>query len=318
MSEKALIVRFSAIGDCVMSVPVAASIRRSLPDSQIVWAIEPRCVPVVDAERLGCELTLADRPRWKQKTWSPTVWREQMAFFTQLRSMKFDYGIDLQGHSKTALCLRFAAPKRRISARAHDVFTKQLNPFLTDVKGEHAVDRNLRALSALGEFSREARWVMPSLTAERSRFRRRSARTAVIATATGHPQKNYPLEKWEEVAGGLLKMGVKAVFIGGPGDSAPQGFEDLCGKLSLAESMAAIAESEIVLCADTGAGHIAAAYGVPVVSVFGVTEPSTFAPYTKHRAVLRSESHRTEDVSPGEVLSAAASLLELHGAQISR
>ena len=108
------------------------------------------------------------------------------------------------------------------------------------------------------------------------------------------------------------------MFIGGPGEVAPQveGAIDLVGKLSLFETMAAIAHSSLTLAADTGAGHIAPAYGVPVVSVFGPTDPEEFRPYTDRGIVLKNGSE-TRAVAPEEIVRAAKSLWKNHAETVS-
>lgn len=311
MSLKFLVIRFSAIGDSVMTVPVAASVRRAMPDADIWWAIEARCQEVVERGRLVNRVQAMDRERWKRGRWSPGVWREQMTIFGRLRRERFDYGIDIQGHSKTAICLRLAAPKRRISAHATDALARALNPVADgDSASMHTVDWNLRTLSKLGDFSTEARWIMPPLTAERAHIREEGKPLATIAVASGHVSKNYPAEGWACVAESLLQKGFRVAFLGGPTDCAPRvcGGLDWVGKLNLAETMAAVAESDVHLAADTGTGHMAAAYGVPVASLFGPSNPEHWAPYTSKRVVLRAASRVTADIDPADVLGAVESL----------
>jgi ADP-heptose:LPS heptosyltransferase len=71
--------------------------------------------------------------------------------------------------------------------------------------------------------------------------------------------------------------------------------------------MAAVALSSVHLAADTGTGHIAAAYGTPVVSVFGPTQPQNYRPYTDRGIVLRGPEDTT-NVPPDDVLAAALKL----------
>ena len=116
-----------------------------------------------------------------------------------------------------------------------------------------------------------------------------------------------------------MRNGSEVAFLGGPTDVAPKvdGAKDLVGKLTLRQTMAWVAESDLHLVADTGTGHIAAAYGVPTISVFGPTDPKVFRPYTDRGLVLR-KSNKTEDVSPDKILEAAALLLEQKNAALSR
>jgi ADP-heptose:LPS heptosyltransferase len=99
------------------------------------------------------------------------------------------------------------------------------------------------------------------------------------------------------------------VFLGGPGDPTPKTGESLVGKLTLRESMAVIASSELHVSADTGNGHIAAAYGVPTVSVFGPMDPVRFRPYGPKATVLRDPSHRPEAITADQILEACLAKL---------
>ena len=74
--------------------------------------------------------------------------------------------------------------------------------------------------------------------------------------------------------------------------------------------MAAVAESHLHLAGDTGTGHIAAAYGTPVVSVFGPTPPERYRPWSARARVLRDDSKSVEAVSPDLILAEALSVLE--------
>ena len=311
---KVLLVRFSAIGDCAMATHTASCVRRSYPDGTLVWVVEERCAPVVDENRLVTEKAVYPRERWKKGAWSPKMWREQMRFYSRLRTSQFDIGLDLQGHSKTAICLRLSGAKKRLATRATDPLARHLNPVLRDSQGlKHTVERQLFALRTLGEFHGESKPMMPEVGGPPV-----EKPYTVIAVGAGQPWKAYPMSHWTEVATGLLRERKRVVFLGGPGEEAPQveGTIDLVGKLSLAETMSAIAHSSLTLAADTGAGHIAAAYGVPVVSVFGPTDPEEFRPYTDRGIVLKNGSE-TSAVKPEEVVHAAKSLWKEHAETIS-
>jgi ADP-heptose:LPS heptosyltransferase len=86
---------------------------------------------------------------------------------------------------------------------------------------------------------------------------------------------------------------------------------DLVGKLSLRESMAWIAHSQLHLAADTGSGHIAAAYGVPVVSLFSNKSPARSRPWGDRVTVLHNGPDASK-IDPDEVVGAAAAWLQDH------
>lgn len=278
-----LITRFAAMGDCVMAAWAATAIRDRYPDAHLVWAIESRWAAVVDRRRLASQVYEIPRERWKRRRGSIRTWSEQISVYTRLRRQKFDWGFDLQGHSKTAILLRLAAPKHRVAARATDVFARSLNPVLGDrPDGLHTVEWNHRVVSQMdADLRLPERPEMPGAAD-------RQPDLVSIAVGTSDPRKTVEPEFWRTVAERLIANGKRIAFIGGPRDPAIEvsGAQDFVGKKSLAESIDLIAQSRVHLAADTGAGHVAAAYGVPVVSLFGPTNPVEYRPFTENGRVL--------------------------------
>ena len=291
---RVLIVKFSSIGDCVMAVPVASRVRRQDPDAFIGWAVDPRCAAVLDTKTL---IDLRYDIPWE-------VWKRErvgslthIRHYLKLREHKFDIALDLQGHAKTAICLRLCGAKKRVSARAIDPIARILNP-LAPGSAVHTVERNLEALAAVFPGDADASPIMPQLSPISA-----PSNLITIAVGTGHPNKNYG--RWAEVSQLLLGRGYEVALLGGPGEHAPEsGAQDLVGKLSLEETMAWIAASRVHIAADTGSGHIAAAYGTPVVSVFGWTRSEVYRPYTD-RGVVLDAGKAMDGVSPERIVEAA-------------
>ena len=124
---------------------------------------------------------------------------------------------------------------------------------------------------------------------------------ATITVSAGNPEKAYAADGWAEIAQGLMARGYRVVFLGGPGDPVIElpGTVDLVSKLALPSTLEAVRLSAIHLAGDTGTGHMAAAVGVPAVSVFGPTDPVTFRPFTKPQGrVLRHDDRDTASVPP--------------------
>ena len=298
---RVLLVRFSAIGDCVMAAWAATAIRERHPDAFMCWAVEGRCAPVIDRYRLVEQRHEFPRDRWKQHRWSPKTWQEQVQKYLRLRTLGFEYGVDLQGHAKTALCLALAKPKRRIAGGASDALAARLNPVMTGRRpDEHVVEWNHRVISNFGEFKIPKRPIMPDVPSDPE------PDLVTISVSAGHPSKVYPATGWQEVGAKLLEHGYRVAFLGGHGD-APivlAGSEDYVGKLRLKDTLSKVAKSAIHLCGDTGTGHMAAAMGTPVVSVFGAGDPQVYRPYTDRGEVL------TAEVTPSQVLEAALRLAQ--------
>lgn len=312
-APRVLIVRFSAIGDCVMAAWAATAIRERHPDAFLCWAVESRCAPVVDRTHLVTRVEEMPRDRWKRHRWSPATWREEVAKYTGLRRLRFDFGLDLQGHSKTALCLRVARPKLRLAARSVDPFAARLNPVPEPRPPElHTVEWYGRVLQHAGDYAIPERPTMPRDPETARTLVERIGGDRPLATITvsaGQPEKVYPPAGWKAVAEGLLARGYRVAFLGGSVDRPIEmpGTVDLVGKLALASTLETVRLSAVHVAGDTGSGHMAAALGVPVVSVFG-TDPTWHRPFTPEGRVLRN-GDSPADVSPQSILDAVRDLV---------
>jgi ADP-heptose:LPS heptosyltransferase len=304
-----------------MAVPAVSAFRRAHPDAFVAWAVEDRCAAVVDGERLVDLRRQAHRQAWKRNRWSPRMWSEQLRFYSGLRKERFDLGVDLQGHLKTALCLRVAKPARRAAVQGTDALARRLNPVVVSAEApRHIVERNLEVLRTLADLAADASPIMPGLAEERSTIREMRNSGVPLVTVTvsaGNPTKVVPKAHWEEIALQIVGQGYQVAFLGGPGDPKPQvpGALNWVGELPLALTMAAVAESAFHLCGDTGTGHIAAAYGVPVVSVFGNMDPVRYRPYTDKAIVLR-DGEEASRVPPRRILEAFQNLVERYGPEV--
>lgn len=304
-----------------MSAPVASSVRRAVPEAFIGWAVENRCEAVVDTDKLVDDRASYDTQNFRKNKKKLEGMRREWAYFMRLRTLNFDVGLDLQGHSKTALCLRLAKPKKRFAIKATDPFAKALNPILDIEEGQHTVERNLEGLRKATGLETDPTPFMPQLCDEKAEMLARIGKERPIATisvSAGAKIKEYPLERWSAVAQELMKQGFTVAFLGGPTDTAPSldAAQNYVGKLDLSHSMAAVAISDLHLAADTGSGHMAAAYGVPVVSVFGPTDPNLYRPFTDKGIVL-CKGDDTENVSTDEVIQAAITLHDRYGDKVS-
>ncbi|AIE84251.1 glycosyl transferase family protein [Fimbriimonas ginsengisoli Gsoil 348] len=277
---------------------------------------------MIDRTDLATQVWELPRDRWKRARWSPKTWAEQVSAYGRLRRLKFDIGIDLQGHSKTAICLRLSGAKRRIAAKATDAFAAKLNPVFGQRPAEmHVVEWNQQVLSAAGDFRLPDAPIMPRRQDAFEAIRRHiveGKRLATISVSAGQPDKAYLAENWRVVAEALLADGYQVAYLGGPTDSPmnQEGTIDLVGKLPLSETLAAVQCSHLHLAGDTGTGHMAAACGVPVVSVFGPTDPAVFRPYTDNGIVLR-DGRETSLVAPERVIRAAHELVRREDAAVS-
>lgn len=307
------------MGDVVIATWATTAIRMRYPEAHIVFAVDDIYADVLDRETLIDEIYPISRSRWKGTRWSPRTWREQIVAHLRLRRYHFDLALDLHGHSKTALLMRIANAKKMALANASDNFVRATRGFVPDrPPNVHNVDWSLHCLRTMGDFPTPELPIMPPVREERESFRKvlgRESRVATISVGAVQPANRYPDDGWRRVGELLLARGFHPVYIGAPNIvfQEPEGATNLIGKLPLQGSMAAIAESAVLISPDTGTGHLGAAYGVPVVSIFGPGNAAVFRPYTKKGIVLQ-HGGRTDNIEPEEVVQSALDLAAVYAA----
>lgn len=288
--------------------PVSA-IRQKYPDAEITWAVERSCAAVVDESVLVNRVVAFPRDNWKRERWKLRTLTEQIRYYLSLREQGFDLGVDFQGHSKTAMALRISGAKRRVAVQATDAFARSLNPTpLTKVPDLHWVDHHMAVLRTIESFESVERPLMPVLPELPDSFP--SGRVISICTGGSSEIKRVPIELWRAVAVNLKAQGFSIVSVGGPGDeSLGEGCVDYVGQLNLRASMAVIAASSLHIAPDTGTGHMAAALGTPVISLFGADplDISAYRPYTSSGIVLSART--PAEIGLQSILDSASDLL---------
>ncbi|MCE9559737.1 MAG: hypothetical protein K8R88_12395 [Armatimonadetes bacterium] len=234
--EKWLFLRYRAIGDVIMAAWPITSVRLARPDAEFWFASEQGFESAIDDVRLVQHYYLLPRKKWKNARWNLNTWRDQLKFYTGLRHIGLDFGVDFQGHTKTALLLRLSGAKNRVQCNATDALSKRLNPVVTTTS-VHKVDQMFETLARFGEFEKPKLPIMPIMTACPTDLRGRKLIT--INTGSSSPDKNYPLDGWREIASKLSQNGFAVAGVGGPADPPLElpGVEDFAGKLSFRESL---------------------------------------------------------------------------------
>ncbi len=304
-SLKVLIVRFSAIGDCVLAGYAVNDLRRSYPNAEISWVIEDRCDGIVSEGKLVNRRLSLPRSEWRKRGDIPTLF-EQYRWHSGLRRYGFDYGFDMQGHSKTAWCLRLSGAKKRLSIGATDAIARRLNPVLNEPSLEnlHSVERGRKLISHLLTLENHASDFLPGQPVVPEKD------LVTVCIGAGHPAKQIPTETLIEIGKQLTGKSYRVVYLGGPKDflENPTGTTNLAGQTTLEESIQWIRNSAVHIAGDTGTGHIAAAVGTPLVTIWGNMPLSRFRPYTEKLTLINREGNPAK-VSPQEIVDAATGWL---------
>ena len=131
-SQKILIVRLSAIGDVVHSLPVLHALKTAFPCCQVGWAVEDRAADILINNPLVDKVHVLPKSRWKKRGYSLKNLAEFWGVVTEIRKEKYDIAIDLQELFKSGLVSFLSGAKRRIAHRGArefaDIFANEKLP----------------------------------------------------------------------------------------------------------------------------------------------------------------------------------------------
>jgi lipopolysaccharide heptosyltransferase II len=282
------------LGDTVMAVPTVRAIRRALPDAEL-WVLGPWVTTVLEAE-----------PTIDRRLAHPREWPDRWRLARSLRQAGIDLAVLLPNSFESALHARLAGARVRVGYAGDG-----RSPLLTHAvrppsERRHQVALYLDLLRPLGLASPAGPptlHVTPARQAEARVLLERiglgpGARVVGIQLGAAFgPSKLWAPERLARLATTLEGEGTPAVFLGGPSASGlleavaaamPHAPRSLVGQDHPALLPALLRELAVLVAPDSGPAHVAAAVGVPVVALFGPTDPRLTAPVGDGHAALWS------------------------------
>jgi len=302
-----LIIKPSSLGDIVLTLPALSALRKSFPDANISWLIRPEFAPLLDNHPHLDNIIYFDRKFLGKAWYNPRAFVALLSLIHQLRRSRFDLVIDLQGLFRTAILAWLSGCKKRFgmtTARefAHIFYTYKL---AQDQSCIHLVDYYLKIAQAAGASDLSAEFILNiDRTAADSVHRLLAEKKikpdnyAVLVPGSAHSDKCWPVERFAALAEKISsRFGFSIVATGAKAEKSmvenlrrkTATTANLAGLTNLRELTALIKSARVVVSNDTGPGHIAAALGVPVVMIFGPTNPARVAPYGRSSCVAAVE-----------------------------
>jgi heptosyltransferase-1 len=355
-ADRILIVRLGAMGDIIHGLPAVAALRAIFPQATLGWLIEERwaellcTLPTPRSGPRSAQRPLVDRihtvntKQWRASPFSLQTWERIAAGLSDLRAEHYNLAIDLQGAVRSSLLARwsgapiiygFAQPRENMASM---FYTRQVV-----AAADHVVEQNLSLAKAVAGRPLGYPLKAPPIElprdpdAERKCNRWLKSRGieqfALLNPGAGWGAKQWPADRYGQVAGKLTEDGLKPLINLGPGEediaravnAASTGAAEAFSG-SLAQLIALTRRAQLFVGGDTGPMHLAAALNVPVVGIFGPTDPARNGPFGTRSIVLRSSSSVTSyrhvdspdggllDITPDQVVTAARQLLkERHG-----
>jgi len=316
--RKILIVRLSAVGDVIRTLPAVKALREHNPSSRIAWVVEEPSKTLLETQPEIDEVIVVPRKRWTDGMKSPLrIWEtvgEVRDFVRQLRSRKFDIVFDFHGLLKSGLISYFSGAPARVGFERG--WSKEFNFLFSNLKVKlppeqkkkmNRFDQNIALLRGVGLEVRDVKTglFIPSGDREyvESFFRGLTApvKRPLIAIHPGTSQKTrykrWLLDRYAQLSDRLVRdLDATVLFTWGPDElewvkaiqkemTEPSVLGPQTGSITqLAEIFR---RCDLYVGGDTGPMHVASMMGIPVVAIFGPTYPEVNAPFGRHRLVRK-------------------------------
>jgi heptosyltransferase-1 len=309
-----LIVKLSAIGDVIHTLPALNAIRNTYPEARITWLVEEAAQDLVKGHPALDRVLVSKRKRWLKELKSPlflSAMKEVYGFLRELRDTHYDMILDFQALLKSGILIALARGKRKIGfgkGLEHMEYSYLfLNKRVPAVSMEHhALIRGLMLLNALGIPTPEVEYRLPVTEHDRQKMDDLLQRYGL-----GNPRRLVvinPIAKWESKLWSNWKFAQLAdriitqydagvVFTGSPEDRRTiyqikadmvATAVNIAGETTLKMLAALYAKADIVVSTDTGPMHLAVAVGTPVVALFGPTAPWRTGPFGEGHRIVRT------------------------------
>ncbi|HTL18435.1 MAG TPA: glycosyltransferase family 9 protein [Patescibacteria group bacterium] len=276
-----LLIRLKSMGDIVFTLPAVHALRASSPQARITFLVSKEYAPLLQGFREVDSVIELDREPFR--TLHPIkMARGSVRLLRQMRDARLDLTIDFQGYGETAL-LTWASladarwgtihrPGRswaytRIEARRLDVHPAQ--EYLLLLRRSGFAETPIR-----NQFILPCQAIAQAAEFFQSHGLRLNRPTLFVQPFTSASQKNWPLNRYLELAQNWTRRKWQVLFGGGPEDRmalepARQAGYPVAAGVPLLVSAGLVKTSTLVLGADTGLVHLAVAMGKRVVMIIG-------------------------------------------------
>lgn len=268
MRTKFLILRFSSIGDIVLTTPVVRCLKLQYPNAEIHYLTKPAFKIILEHNPYLTQVHVLDKPLLKK--------------VMELKQLGFDYIIDLHNNLRTRI-IKSAMDVPAFSFDKLNTEKAQLVNFKQNTLPQvHIVDRYLDTLKSFG-VSNDGQgldYFIPEDVNLNDEVKQLTSKPYIaIAIGAQHSTKRLPTQKLIDVC---KNINTHVILLGGKEDEtigneiAKQSGShvvNLSGKLSLHQSALVVKLAQKVITHDTGLMHIAAAFKKPIISIWGNTVP---------------------------------------------
>jgi lipopolysaccharide heptosyltransferase I len=321
--ERYLVVRLTALGDILHTIPAVAALRAAHPGARIDWVVERKWAPVLEGSPAIDEVIPFDR----RSIWGAFECVERV------RENRYTCAIDFQGLYKSSILAALSGAPRHIGferawAReggAAIFYTDRVVPI-----GRHVAELNYSLAEHAGA-TRPAKPEYPlrvpagGAASIRSRLHELgiSGEYVVVGPGGSWRAKCWPPDRYGELCREFeIVKKVRVIVIHGPGEKSlaeevVRAAAPACPvaiATTIEELMGLLAHARFLIAADSGPLHLAAALGTPVVGLYGPTDPARNGPFASGAVIVHKA--RPEEISYKRRADYSAAMLRITVADV--
>ncbi len=296
--KKILIIRLSALGDTIHTLPAVYALRKKFPDAQIDWVVEDKASKFVENNPLINNVFVINKKKRNLKSFLELIFK--------LRKEKYDIALDFQQLLKSGIILGFSGAKRRITLDCGREFSSffaneivKTGRKLFDIH-YHVVKRNLDLVKYLGCETEKINFVLPDFSNEYSSEIKKimqnidkSKKTIVLSPATTWNNKHWEISGWQYLIK-KLKNDYNIIITASASEKKLIGeilkdYNNCCniinlsGKTSLSDLIYIYKQADLVISPDSGSTHSAWAAGTKsIITLFFATSARRSAPFGRN------------------------------------
>lgn len=302
--ENFLIIRLSSLGDIIHTLPAFSALRKKFPRARISWAVERKGKEILDFVPGIDEVIVINTENWRVRS----LWKEISQLKSKIKNRN-QTALDFQGLIKSGFISCLSRSRRRIGFRRKNLkesfasffYNERLEEIPEDI---HIMSKNLKLLEKVGiqEEHYEFPIQLPSELQETVKARikeigyEEEKKLIVFNVGAGWETKRWPPEKWVELGHRIKREDLFPLLLWGNEEERDlasvvnqQTSILIAPHLSIKEVMALMKLSSLVISGDTFALQVACAFAVPVVGIFGPTNPRRNGPFSPEDKVAVQE-----------------------------
>ena len=275
---KVLLIKTSSLGDVIHAMPAVTEAKKNLPDLELTWVVEESLADLPRLHPAVSRVIPVSIRRWR-KSWFQYR-HEVRAFLSLLRDTQYDVVIDSQGLMKSAVLAKLSRGERH----GYDGESARESTAAVLYETNHTVAGDQHALLRQKQLMGASLGYESDTAVDYGIEQYIGGNTIMFLHGTTWASKEWPLASWQALASAVEADGWNIAVPAGSEEEKARAAAILQGRKGRLLDRLALGNlaDELKTCAgvvsvDTGLGHLAAAMGLPLLGIFGATDPGLTA-----------------------------------------